>query len=183
MIPIASTLFLMLFSISVTLATEVKVDETVEFQIPQAPLTPMQVHRLPKGSTNLQHRSFTARLRIPEQITRVPAAVMIHTCHDAVIYQPWIERLNDWGFATLSFSRCQPPSFLSDDSKPLSLDWKFGAPRKASISQINPDGYAAGEGTLGCNKDAKDQAVRIVKDFLQTIIHKTSAGLPRNSNG
>lgn len=183
MIPIASTLFLMLLSVSVTLATEVKVDETVEFQIPQAPLTPMQVQRLPKGSTNLQHRSFTAQLRMPEQITKAPAAIEIHTCHDAVIYQPWIERLNDWGSATLSISRYQPPSFVPDDSKPLSLDWKFGEPRKASLSQINSDGYAAGEGPLGYNKDAKDQVLRIVKDFLQTIIHKTSAGLPRNSNG
>ncbi len=102
-------------------------DTQVSFEIPRAPLTKFQKARLPTGYKNPAGRTLQARLRIPESEGRMPALVLVHTCHDPAVYQPWIERLNGWGHATLSFSRCQPPDFKPVDNKVPSLDWKEGA--------------------------------------------------------
>ncbi len=42
----------------------------------------------------------------------------------------------------------------------------FGAQHKASVKEINPDGYAAGEGTLGYSELARNIAVESVRKFL-----------------
>ncbi len=103
------------------------IDERVRFELNRAPMTPFQKQRLPAQSANLAQGTFTGRLRIPKATTRVPAAVLVHTCHDERHYLPWMRLLNSWGFATLSYSRCQPPDNAPDDSSIPSLDWKRGA--------------------------------------------------------
>lgn len=102
-------------------------DETVVFQVPAAPLTKFQKQRLPQGSQNPRGPKITARLRMPQKTGRMPAIVIVHSCHNPAFYLPWIKRLNSWGLATLSFSRCQPPDFQPIDNKVPSLDWKGGA--------------------------------------------------------
>ncbi len=287
---LTTPIVLIILLFSTAYATELTIDQQVSFELPRAPLTQMQEKRLPEGSQNLPGRTIVAHFRVPEKTSPLPAAVLIHTCHDAHYYLPWIERLNKWGFATLSFSRCQPPDYLPDEHRIISLDWKngapaayaalgflrdnssiaknkivliawsrlgmiplsifnfegyhqfysnhytaavalypfcsfargphlgpilvlsaehddwvdtkvclrmardtqhdehpvaitivpdtwhgfdieaFGPPRKATIAEINPDGYAAGEGTLGFSKQARDQAIHEIHEFLRSVI-------------
>ncbi|MEM7429365.1 MAG: dienelactone hydrolase family protein [Pseudomonadota bacterium] len=101
--------------------------KTVVFEIPRAPLTSFQKARLPAGHTNPAGRKLSAALIVPPGEGRVPAVVLVRTCHDSRYYQPWTDRLHAWGYATLMFSRCQPPDFQPVDNKVASLDWKEGA--------------------------------------------------------
>ena len=98
----------------------------VTFRGKPAPLTAFQKKRLPPGAKNPPGRELAAVLRVPEGDKPRPALVLIHTCHNSDFYLPWIKHFNSWGFATLSFSRCQLP-----DNKPLnayeSLEWRDGS--------------------------------------------------------
>jgi len=101
-------------------------DETVRFDLPRAPLTPLRKKRSPNAQ-NIPQATFTGRLRIPAGDGPHPGMVVIRTCHDPAYYDAWLDRLDKWGFATLSFSRCQPPHMKPDDSDIPALDWKRGS--------------------------------------------------------
>ncbi len=117
---------LLMASYSANAADEM-IDTFVHFELPTAPPTKLQRSRNAPPSSNLTKETFTARLRLHPGNRKSPAAVVIHTCHDDSYYEPWLNRLNRWGFATLSFSRCQPPDHVPDDTQHPSLDWKRGA--------------------------------------------------------
>ncbi len=118
-------IYLLMSSHSANAADKI-VDTLVHFELPTAPLTKFQRSRKATPSGNLQQGIFTARLRLFPGKRKSPAAVVVHTCHNDGHYEPWLNRLNSWGFATLSFSRCQPPDHLPDDTQYPSLDWKRG---------------------------------------------------------
>ncbi|MBO6508146.1 MAG: dienelactone hydrolase family protein [Roseibium sp.] len=99
----------------------------VTFELPRAPLTPLQKKRLPESARNIPQGAFSGELRLPPGDGPHPALVVVRTCHDASYYQPWLARLQGWGYATLTFSRCQPPDFVPDDAEIPALDWKRGS--------------------------------------------------------
>lgn len=103
------------------------VAQTVTFELPRAPLTPLQQKRLKTTATNLSQGHFSGDLRLPKGDGPHPAVVVIRTCHDAAHYAPWLDQLENWGYATLSFSRCQPPDLVPDDAEIPALDWKRGS--------------------------------------------------------
>lgn len=109
--------------------------QPVEFELPRAPLTPLQKKRLPPDSRNISQGTFTGKLRLPIGQGPHPAMVVVRTCHDASFYDPWLDRLDQWGYATLTFSRCQPPDYLPDDAEIPALDWKRGS--LAAIGALN----------------------------------------------
>jgi len=99
----------------------------VEFPLPKVPLTKLQKSRLGKATLIPPPGEFRGLLRVPELEGRMPAVVMIHTCHGTGYYQPWLERLNGWGMVTLSFSRCNTVDRKPDDVAHSTFDWKRGA--------------------------------------------------------
>ena len=101
--------------------------ETVTFELPRAPLTPLQQKRLTTSARNLPQGRFSGDLRLPAGDGPHPAVVVVRTCHDAGHYSPWLDQLEDWGYATLTFSRCQPPDYEPDDAAIPALDWKRGS--------------------------------------------------------
>ena len=128
---------------------ELAVDKIVSFDLPHAPLTLLERQRLGARAVMPAQGSFAARLRVPKANKKVPAVVAIHTCHNPSYYDPWLKRLSERGFATLSFSRCQPPDNRPDAAVPPSLDWKRGASAAmgalrylASRPEINPNAIA-----------------------------------------
>ncbi len=102
------------------------VSKKVTFRGKPAPLTAFQKRRLPPGAKNPPGRELNAVLSLPAGKGPHRAAILIHTCHDANFYQPWVKRLNSWGIATLSFSRCQPPDFKPMNANE-SLEWREGS--------------------------------------------------------
>ena len=68
-------------------------DRTVSFDLPAAPLTPLQKKRSPHAA-NLKPGIFQGRLRVPDVQGKTPAVVVIHTCHEPGWYDPWLNRLN-----------------------------------------------------------------------------------------
>lgn len=118
--------FAVLLSAGLSMATRA-LAETVTFELPRAPLTQLQKQRLDATARNLPQGVFTGDLRLPTGDGRHPAVVVIRTCHDADHYTPWLDRLASWGYATLAFSRCQPPDYLPDDADIPALDWKRGS--------------------------------------------------------
>jgi len=117
---------LLIFANQAAFATEGIKYEAISFELPSAPLTPFRRSRISENSINSDQGIFQARLRIPNTLGKTPAVVLIHTCHGEAHYISWIKRLNNWGFATLSFSRCQPPDNIPDSTEFPSLDWWRG---------------------------------------------------------
>ncbi len=91
---------LLAFSVSHATGAELSISRQVSFELPRAPLTRFQKKRLPAGVQNLGQGSITAKFRVPKGLKNSPAIVAIHTCHDKDFYDPWMERLNDWGYVT-----------------------------------------------------------------------------------
>ena len=120
--------FSLLLSNPVIFAQDVLDAEDIAFEMPRIPPSNFQNTRASAVPTNSAGDVFWARLRIPGASQKIPAAVLIHTCHGETQYLPWIKRFNDWGIATLSFSRCQPPDFKPDSTEFPSLDWWRGVP-------------------------------------------------------
>ncbi len=120
--------FLLVVLVHPSISAELLEAESVSFVIPAAPLSSFQQSLGTKVSVNQVQDVFQGKLRIPRSSSKVPAAVLIHTCHGETQYLPWIERLNDWGIAALSFSRCQPPDYVPDSTQFPSLDWWRGVP-------------------------------------------------------
>lgn len=102
-------------------------NKLVAFELPVAPATSLQQLHQDTSVRNLPQGTLAGRLRVPEADRKLPAVVVVHTCHGEKAYEPWLDRLNTWGYATLSFSRCQPPDHSPDDAHYPSLDWKRGA--------------------------------------------------------
>lgn len=158
-----------------------KVDEIIRFELPRAPLTPMQKRQLPEGAQNLDPGSFEGRYRHPGGNGKMPALVVIRTCHDASYYDAWLDRLNDWGFATLTFSRCQPPSFEPDDATIPAFDWKRGS--LAAIGALNflaekPEIDAKKIGILSWSRLGMiPLSILNYEGFAQFFPHKFSAGV------
>ncbi len=100
--------------------------ETVNFAIATAPPTPFQVKRLGKGADNPTGPKMVGRLTMPISDRPVPAVVMVLPCYEEKVYAPWLDLMNDWGYATLSFTRCgqQDKKF---DGPIAAYDWKEGA--------------------------------------------------------
>lgn len=111
----------------VAASAELSENRLVRFELPLAPATSLQEQRQGKSAGNLAQGSLVGRVRVPEIKGRLPAVVVVHTCHGEAMYEPWLDRLNTWGYATFSFSRCQPPDQVPDDASYPSLDWKRGA--------------------------------------------------------
>ncbi|WP_420414554.1 dienelactone hydrolase family protein [Roseibium sp.] len=106
---------------------ELSENKLVAFELPVAPATSLQQLRQDTSVRNLPQGTLSGRLRVPAADRKLPAVVVVHTCHGEKAYEPWLDRLNTWGYATLSFSRCQPPDHSPDDAHYPSLDWKRGA--------------------------------------------------------
>ncbi len=101
--------------------------ERVTFALPQAPMTALQKKRVGDAKLVPSAGTYQGLLRIAPTSKSSPAIVVVHTCHGTAHYSHWLERLNEWGFATLSFSRCETADGEPDDIAHSTFDWKRGA--------------------------------------------------------
>lgn len=147
-------------------AQTLKIDEIVQFELPAAPLTDLQKRKTPDAQ-NIVQGVFTGRLKIPSGNGPHPAMVVVRTCHDSSYHDPWLNRLNDWGIASLSFSRCQPPDFIPDDAEIPALDWKRGS--LASFGALN---YLIGRQEIDAKKIGIMSWSRLGMIPLSTLQHE-----------
>lgn len=99
----------------------------VVFPLPVSPPTRLEIERGMAGANAATPATFRGLLRVPTGAGKAPAVVLVHTCHGPSFYQHWLERLNDLGYVTLSFSRCSTPTGEPDDTAHSTFDWKRGA--------------------------------------------------------
>lgn len=100
--------------------------EGVLFSIATAPPTPLQVKRLEEKAKTLPGAPMKGRLKLPSSSKPIPAIVLVQPCYPEKIFADWVALMNDWGYATLSFSRCGQPAPVFQG--PIAAyDWKEGA--------------------------------------------------------
>ncbi len=106
-------------------------EQVISFSIQRAPLTKMQRRKLGASARNPAGRRLVGYFSPPlgpplDGAGKAPAIVMVQPCFPTRYYAGWIRLINSWGYATLRFSRCQPPNFEPVDADVPSLDWKEG---------------------------------------------------------
>lgn len=125
------------------------IENSVTFPLPVSPPTKLEIERGVPKTREASPATFRGLLRIPAGAHMASAVVLVHTCHGPSYYRHWLERLNDQGYVTLSFSRCSTPTGEPDDTAHSTFDWKRGATVAfgalqylASLDEVDPSRIA-----------------------------------------
>ncbi len=121
------------FAISETKAAN-QPSEIVSFSIATAPPTPFQRQKLGERVDNPSGPELKGRLALPGSDKPVPAVVMVLPCYEGDVFASWAGLLKEWGYATLSFTRCNQQDKIFQG--PIrAYDWKEGA--EAAFGALN----------------------------------------------